>query len=436
MNFTLPPTGGLLAETASTMSSYWSGNAFSGGTNLSKGWKPFKAELKGNKLYFYKPPYDRSAGIRELFPTSMQEEKEEPAEEGGEPGAEAELKKEGARKRRAYWGRGTHPDLVLSEGTPRQVMRGSFEALVHEAVFRTTFADSSEGYAAATDFAHAVILCLPTVIDRAKFEAELQRCCSHLVSGADENEREAFVNRAMDLARIYLKHHEEPADAQAWEEWRAELVPNLVFDEPMSEPSLGRVSSSDPPRSSEGHGQRKIRRENLTKDNVTLLEPATLASSLTAFQQATFAKLPPTVPLDTIVESNSPPSTASASATTSLFFGTDDNPHWLTKLVLTQVLISDSQNGTLADPMGRPDSRRPRGRPGVLSVWAIVGELCRLAGDACSWRAIATALTCRPIARLSRAWKRVDNQALAIVRHWAEDAECDVREPRDRKSVV
>ena len=38
---------------------------------LAKGWKPFKLVLKGSKLYFYKPPGDRGAGIRELFPTEL-----------------------------------------------------------------------------------------------------------------------------------------------------------------------------------------------------------------------------------------------------------------------------------------------------------------------------------------------------------------------------
>ncbi|KAJ8507720.1 hypothetical protein ONZ45_g9930 [Pleurotus djamor] len=38
-----------------------------------RGWKPFKLELKGSKLYFYKPPGDRAPGIKALFPTQVDE---------------------------------------------------------------------------------------------------------------------------------------------------------------------------------------------------------------------------------------------------------------------------------------------------------------------------------------------------------------------------
>ena len=43
----------------------------SGGLTLAKGWKPFKLVLKGSKLYFYKPPSDRGAAVKELFPTEL-----------------------------------------------------------------------------------------------------------------------------------------------------------------------------------------------------------------------------------------------------------------------------------------------------------------------------------------------------------------------------
>ena len=39
--------------------------------SLSKGWKPFEMELEGSKLYFYKPPSNRTNGSKELFPTGL-----------------------------------------------------------------------------------------------------------------------------------------------------------------------------------------------------------------------------------------------------------------------------------------------------------------------------------------------------------------------------
>lgn len=41
------------------------------GVDLTRGWKPYKVELKGSKLCFYKPPSDRRAGIEALFPTGV-----------------------------------------------------------------------------------------------------------------------------------------------------------------------------------------------------------------------------------------------------------------------------------------------------------------------------------------------------------------------------
>ncbi len=58
-------------------------------------------------------------------------------------------------------------------------------------------------------------------------------------------------------------------------------------------------------------------------------------------------------------------------------------------------------------------------RSEVISKWAKIGESCRLAGDECTWQAIKAALCSRPIARLEKAWKRVDSHSLSAVRTWA-----------------
>ncbi|KAF9017118.1 hypothetical protein BDZ89DRAFT_1214730 [Hymenopellis radicata] len=44
---------------------------------LAKAWKPYKLEMKGPKLYFYKPPGERSAQLRGMFPTGIEDEEEE-----------------------------------------------------------------------------------------------------------------------------------------------------------------------------------------------------------------------------------------------------------------------------------------------------------------------------------------------------------------------
>jgi hypothetical protein len=110
-----------------------------------------------------------------------------------------------------------------------------------------------------------------------------------------------------------------------------------------------------------------------------------------------------------------------------------------------QILGVDTSTGSLTSPQISSSGRvsedravqttsRTHSRSEVISVWARIGELCRLAGDECSWRAIAAALCSRPVARLDKAWKRVHADALAIVDSWvypAADGECvNVQHPR------
>jgi GTPase-activating protein BEM2 len=106
---------------------------------LPKGWKPFKLVLKGSKLYFYKPPHSTiSNGIKELFPTQLADIIEEAIEPSPrDAGGMIQVEKISTpRRRRAYWGRGTHPELTVQNG---KAVKGSPDALIHEMVFATTF---------------------------------------------------------------------------------------------------------------------------------------------------------------------------------------------------------------------------------------------------------------------------------------------------------
>ena len=169
---------------------------------LSKGWKPFKAELKGLKLYFYKPPSNRSAIVKELFPTRIvppsPEEDIVEAERSDDSGKASRAREDSTirRKKPAYWGRRTHPQLVVvTDG----VEKGTFEALVHEAVFPTTSSKlkppetpktglnqaAMGGSQDGRTFSSVVHLCLPIHVENPKFENEFTRCRMNLVNGAD-----------------------------------------------------------------------------------------------------------------------------------------------------------------------------------------------------------------------------------------------------------
>jgi hypothetical protein len=205
---------------------------------LSKGWKPFKLVLKGTKLYFYKPPNDRAGAVKDLFPTELVVALEEAGldADGGDEAPEAPSLRGGRdeRRRRAYWGRRTHPELVRGESDEKEILRGTLPALVHEAVFGTTFAppEDEDPLSSTKDtkwryFASAILLGLPPIVGQGNFETEFLRCSDYLVSGAPEDRKKEQEKKVMMLADEYMRFHEHPADVEAWEKWREETIPRL-----------------------------------------------------------------------------------------------------------------------------------------------------------------------------------------------------------------
>ncbi|KAF9523713.1 hypothetical protein CPB83DRAFT_862338 [Crepidotus variabilis] len=515
-----------------------------GNLALSKGWKPFKLELKGSKLYFYKPPSDRTTGIKELFPTSLVPPslEEDDTEQYGHESSSSLAERDGmsprpkttrqdsnqstaGRKKRAFWGRRTHPDLIRDPKSG-EVEKGTFEALVHEAVFATTFlgpsVTSEEDIAALTedekhekklawhDFASSIILSIPLIISGGQqvFEGEFLRCCSYLVSGAEESIREQEISRVAWLANEYMRFHGQAADTKGWESWKNETIPGISLsaesatlssssltaststqaiyqpspsvgsndhnDSPnlpafSPRPEDGKISlldalSSPIPRSSPQlqHQQSPqylqgkasglaphpgnrfpwtaLFEEGLTRDLLLRLDPHLIAKSLTLFHRSILERSPENVTAEFVMNGNiqedisgSQQGILEKEPSTHLF-GSNDQPHWLTKLLLLQILGSDTSSGHSYMPSGNssttgstgrrsddrgPQTSRTHSRSEVISVWTKIGEICRRNGDECSWRAIASALCSRPVARLDKVWKRVDPQAFVAVERWS-----------------
>ncbi|EJD46910.1 hypothetical protein AURDEDRAFT_123741 [Auricularia subglabra TFB-10046 SS5] len=184
---------------------------------LAKGWKPFKVVVKGSKLLCYKPPGDRTNAIKELFPQGTVAAIEEEADE--EPKSSPVESR--ARARRAYWGRAKHPELVL--GADGSVHRGTAEALVHECVHATTAATGDEAWRL---FASAVLLCLPLIVGREKFEGDFRRYAERMLGDGDAEQLAGLRQRVAWLVGRYLQHHFVPADPRQhanelkdWHEW-------------------------------------------------------------------------------------------------------------------------------------------------------------------------------------------------------------------------
>jgi hypothetical protein len=370
------------------------------------------------------------------------------------------------------------------------------EALVHELVFATVFlrADAVDEEAARReeewrDYALAVLFSLPLLAGRARVETEFVRCAGYLVSGAGPDEMEKQRARVAWMAGEYLRFHGAPADGDAWESFCAETIPDVFpamptvpsgmpasastqamhVPTPMGSPALsstpfsprpdgsGRmvglldalgvrdpivpaspaVASLSAPRSPQpqrgGLSSRMpwaaLQADGLTREVLLALDPHVIARSLTLFHRAVLEQAPDN-PTAAFVD-------PAADGASSPFFGSDAAPQWLTKLLLMQILGPDTGSGAAQHGGGEQKnssgpSSRTHSRSEVISVWARVGDLCRAAGDECTWRCIVAALCSAPIARLDKVWRRVESQALAAVEGWAqsEGEGCEVGEAR------
>ncbi|KAG8220481.1 hypothetical protein J3R82DRAFT_3176 [Butyriboletus roseoflavus] len=446
---------------------------------LAKGWKPYKTELKGSKLYFYKPPSDRSAAIKELFPTdivppTIEDEVAAESEVLEEVGRSGKGREDGfgsiGRKKRAYWGRKTHPELVLCS---RQRSSAPAAVEITESAERFTDGRSPEW----KDFSSAIILCLPPFVDRSKFENEFTRLCSNLVNGAEENTKEVERARVVWMAQEYVRYYGNPSDEPGWQEFASSTIPNSSINPlsinggvpksvstqaiytPSSKPELGNPadrwyefdfsesrdilaktsrwkdnffngSARNTGRSV--HFYRKAtrsstaaptasvhRRDGTTAKNLDDARTRWLLS-LQTFHRRAFQDLPDNLTAEHVLGADTSQGASDDEIHAELphsakFFGSDDHPHWLTRTLLIQILGSDScsANNSHFDRAARTHSRSE-----VISIWARVAELCRIAGDECSWKAISAALCSRPVARLTKAWRRADRQSVIAVESW------------------
>jgi len=425
---------------------------------LAKNWKPYKAILKGSKLYFYKPPNDRTVAVKGLFPLGLEPAVDETPKrpetvlEEPEPTTATVSRlpeREEARRRvRLYQGRSKHPELILSEdGT---VTKGSVDALIHEAVFGNSFVNSEQPDAeeAWKSFGTAMVLGIPRLMDRAQFESRFIRYATLLIDGAEEAEQQRLRGKASFLAQSYLADYGVPANEEAWDAFYSDLssspppsmnTPSLTVDggtPSSSNPSIvvqrsrsGTVSSFTQGEASPGRDQGnplKLDTEGLTSDLQLRLDSRILARSLGMFHQTLLLNESAPLRSADIIgygpyyesdDSNGPMLDETAYVT---FFGSDENPHWLTRLLVSDIL-NVGVSGSAQTHSDYAQASKTHSRTSLINHWIKVGEYCRLTGDRCSWKAIEAALCSRPIARLDSVWKRVDSRGISIVQGWLKE---------------
>ncbi|KAF8723198.1 GTPase-activator protein for Rho-like GTPases, partial [Rhizoctonia solani] len=465
-------------------------------TQPEKG-KPFKGVLTGNKLQLYKPPSDKSAELKELFPEGLvaqgiEEEEEEEAESASPGGAATN------RTKRKYWGRAQHPELQIV-GEDKE-LQGTLDALVHEIVFGTTFDSQLE----KETFAQVVLLCLPNALpQRPDFDEALIRYLGSAFRtlgqddrcGDSTEERKTKEKEWLEwLVGTYVLLHGGLA-GDGWDDWLESVDLQLDSCVVRARKASGALVASPyvgvfSPRPNEAgafesiptHSPRlapsisthalvllpgtvvpvnaitsdtiseffsrpsklgnTLDRDRLSRDVFLKVPSATIAKALRVLNQVFLVQAvqgsgsgSDYVGLSPSRYFRLPRGTDPAS----LFSGSDEVPHWLTRLVMTQVLSPDMVGhelpasdtaGSIGVAAGHGVGIIPEGmkvsrthtRAAVLCKWIrLAGELARVNGDECTWRAVQAAVCSRAIARLERVFRRMSDEEREIVSEWARD---------------
>jgi len=404
---------------------------------LAKGWKPYKVVVKGPKLLCYKPPTDRATAVKDLFPVGTVNA----IEEGDEDAEEEEEHKESpvesrTRARRAYWGTAKHPELVLGEdGT---VHSGTLEALVHECIYATATGDDHHWRA----FSSAVLLCLPRIAGKDKFEVEFMRYAGRMLPTNAE--------RVAWLVATYLRHSFVPsepdqgADLARWRGWCAQPdvgllngehptldswfaaseLPGIILNEPS--PTHQTFNANPVPSGTRRHilisqdALASLRTQVMSREALFAIPVPALAESLRVYFEGSLSTAMKGSPADWIdATPPSPPRIRSHALLDAVrmrdFSGSDNTPHWLSHLILNQLLLS--QPTRRHNPNEAPI--REVSRAQVLVHWVKVGEHAHQTGDWTTWRSIAAALCARPVARLDKLWRRIEGPHRGVVQSWS-----------------
>ncbi|QRW12962.1 breakpoint cluster region [Ceratobasidium sp. AG-Ba] len=431
--------------------------------------KPYKAVLLGSKLQCYKPPSGTSAELRELFPNGIVQPDIEEQDEDDDDERSVNAAPTRPAARRKFWGRGRHPELVV-EG--ENEIRGSLDGLVHEVVFGTMRMDRSRREA----FASAVLLCLPSAISQREdfdesFMRYLGRALQSNEEGVDKVDEKGWVEWCVrTYASIYGLQG-------GWDEW---IQKNNVTLEggpttgigspytgafsprPKQEETFGTLLPGSGPNLHPNPNPAKLsvavpvtaltpetiaefsarpsklgttlERDRLGRDVFLRIPSATIAKSLRVLNQIFLALAYAQPESESSLRLSRFMHLSRGTDPASLFCGSDSAPHWLTRLVMTQVLSPDMvghdlpgsetaasvSGGTSVIPEGVKVSRT-HGRAAVLCKWIRLGELARVNGDECTWRAIQAAVCARAIARLERVFRRMSDEERDIVGAWARE---------------
>lgn len=391
--------------------------------NLAKNWKAYKAEIKGSKLYLYKPPNEKAAAVRDLFPSEHGgiEDVEENEENNSAPADANSLQNQDQRRKRLFWGPGRHPDMVLNpDGS---LSSGTSEALMYELVFAATFAvEDEEGW---KKYAEAVLLCLPILAGRERFEVDIVAVIDRYLRYTDSDAMLEYRRRRVEwLVATYIEYHygeavppsldvlvkafslEMNIRPPAETPFKLPKPPATTPRTPLERPSLVPKSSfsRDPSENPHGGTYADLRHKaTMSRERTMAIDTNVLAQSLElAFIKLAYdaSQLPRVQPILASLGPTGP---------WAVFSATERRPHWLTHFIVAQIVAESDRSVSVSSTHSRALT---------ISKWTRVADHARLAGNECMWKAILDALTSKPVARLEKVWRRVDTADRMNVEAW------------------
>ena len=409
--------------------------------DLSRDWKAYKAEIKGSKLYLYKPPHDRAPAVKGLFVTDASLV-DEPFASGGER-ALTESPTE-SRKLHPFWGPGPHRDTLRDD--KGLVVGGTAEALVYEMVFGPLFTNEQKQFDedAWKEFSRPILFCLPALTGRDAFENGFVNSADHYIRYLNDQKALRDGRRRVEWLLSQYAHYQRPEPLSPILEvflstfsfTITQLATPTLHKTPVQSPIAEHQTphraarngaplfdqTSQSPNANAGMATfvENLNQRGLSRATFTHFDSLVIAKSLDMYFKSELVaacNLFSSGILERSLDDVHHPWAA--------FFGTEARPHWLTLLIVKQI-VGPSNNclaGTRNSESGGSNYNASKTHLRSQSVmrWIHVGEHFRQLGNEVAWRAIMEGICAKPVARLEKAWRRVEIVERQVVEGWIRD---------------
>ena len=406
--------------------------------DLSRDWKAYKAEIKGSKLYLYKPPHDRAPAVKGLFVTDATLVDEPPA--SGREQLPTELPKP-----QPFWGPGPHRDTLRDD--TGSIVGGTAEALVYEMVFGPLFTNERKEFDEDTwkEFSKLILFCLPALTGRDAFENGFVNSADHYIRYLNDQKALRDGRRRVEWLLSQFAHYLRPEPLSPVLEVfistfsfaitqpttptlhsNPSQSPIAEYQTPPRPARNGSLPLNQTPQSPNANANmatfvENLNQRGLSREIFTHLDSLVIAKSLDMYFRSELAAARNLFSLEILERSLDDMRHPWAA-----FFGTEIRPHWLTLLIVIQIV--GPSNNCLAGARNSEsgggnwhNASKTHLRSQSIMRWIHVGEHFRQLGNEVAWRAIMEGICAKPVARLEKAWRRVEVVERQVVEGWIRD---------------